>query len=69
MAKKLSTDLTLGVRDAAARLNRSVQRIKQFASEGRIGKMIAGRYLFSESELAEFAKIPRQSGRQKQPEK
>ena len=55
----------LGMSDAADYLELSVQRVKQLAAEGRIGEMIAGRYLFSRAELAAFKRRKRPSHRPK----
>lgn len=53
----------VGVRDAAATLGLSVPRVKQLAAQGRVGRMVAGRYLFTPDELDKFLAIPRPCGR------
>lgn len=66
MAEKIDkNERNLGVQDAAKKLKRSIPRVKQFAKAGRIGKLTAGRYLFSAAELTAFAKIERPDGRPK----
>lgn len=62
--QKLSTIRNMGVAVAAERLGLSKARVKQIAGK-QIGEMVAGRYLFSESELVAFAKIPRRRGPKK----
>jgi hypothetical protein len=56
---------TLGIRDAMSRLALSRPRVKQLAAAGRIGKLVAGRYLFSAQELRAFSRLPRKAGRPK----
>ena len=62
--RKPSNERNLGRKDAARILGLSPPRINQLADEGRIGKMVAGRYLFTEAELLAFQKLRRPRGRQ-----
>lgn len=68
MSRKKSTDdaRNIGTRGAAEILGVSHIRLKQLAAAGRIGQMVAGRYLFSRAELARFKKIPRPHGKRLQ---
>ncbi len=57
----------LGTRRAATRLGLSRARILQFCKDGRLGQLIEGRWLISEDELKQFAKLIRETGRPKSP--
>lgn len=50
------------VHGAATTLGLSNVRVKQLAKQGRIGRKIAGRYLFLREELEQFAKLERPPG-------
>jgi len=49
--------------EAANYIGVSSVRIRQFCTEGRIGQKVGERWVISEDELRQFAKIPRQTGR------
>jgi hypothetical protein len=61
-AKQSAELAEIGIAGAMKIVNLSRSRIKQLASEGRIGRMIAGRYLFTAKELTEFSGQSRPSG-------
>lgn len=56
-------DSNLTVADAAKILGVSAPRVYQFANEGKIGHKVNGNWVFSESEVREFAAKPRKNGR------
>jgi len=49
----------LGVAEAMGILNLGKSRLRKLASEGRIGTLVSGRYLFTKKELEDFSPNPR----------
>lgn len=56
-------DSNLTVADAAKILGVSAPRVYQFCNDGKLGRKVDGAWVFSESELREFAAKPRRNGR------
>ncbi len=54
----------LTVEEAAAELNLSAPRIRQFCAEGRIGQKIGCQWLITPEEIRLFKQIDRPTGRQ-----
>lgn len=55
----------IGTVEAAEHLGLSLARIKKLAKDGRVGRLVAGRFLFTRAELDRFAKKERKPGRPK----
>lgn len=53
----------LSPQQAAERLGVSLSRIHQFCQDGRLGQRVGGVWIIADSDLREFAKMPRQPGR------
>lgn len=54
---------TLGLQDAIRILGLKRSRIRKLAKQGRIGRLVAGRYLYTQAELDAFKSVPRKAGR------
>ena len=62
---KLLDTLQENIPEAAKILELSAVRVKQLAKGGKIGQMVAGRYLFVPAELRQFKRKTRPPGRPK----
>jgi excisionase family DNA binding protein len=58
----MSFDEYLNVVEAAEYLGLTKQRIHQLAQEGRIGRRIAGHFVFTREELDEYRSSPKNKG-------
>jgi hypothetical protein len=54
--------ILLSVSQAAARLDLTPRRVRQFCLDGRLGQRVGNRWVISENELTEFAEKPRPEG-------